>query len=112
MNNTNNYECFICFENKNTVNLTLIKSDYLTSCNCDSRVHQKCFDSWMIIKDNCPLCRAIYYSKAKFSKKIAVNFIKNIKFLIYCIICCIVGYLVFTISLINIIIIRGSIYHD
>lgn len=111
MSNANNCECFICFENKNTINLTLIKSHYLTSCNCDSYVHKKCFDSWMIIKDSCPLCRAIYFSKVKYSKAIANNFIKNIKFLIHCIICCMVGYLVFTIAAINIIIIRGSIYH-
>ena len=111
MNNINNYECFICFENKNTVNLTLIKSFYLTSCNCETYVHKKCFDSWLTIKDNCPLCRAIYYSKVKYSKNIANNFIKNIKFLLYCITCCMAGYLVVAIATINIIIIRGSIYH-
>lgn len=112
MSNKNNYECFICFENKNTVNLTFIKSHYLTSCNCESYVHKKCFNSWLTIKDNCPLCRSIYYSKEKYSKAIVDNFIKNTKFLIHCIICCIVGYLVFTITIINIIVIRDSIYRD
>jgi hypothetical protein len=108
----NKYECFICFENQNTVNLTLIKSHYLTSCNCVSYVHKKCFNSWLTIKDNCPLCRSIYYSKEKYSKAIAHNFIKNVNYLITGIIFCIATYLVFTITIINLIIIRGSIYHD
>jgi hypothetical protein len=107
-------ECLICLDGNNMIKLSIIKSYYWTSCDCDIYIHEKCFMAWIKIKDSCPLCRAVYYSKMKYSKAIARGFATQftsrfVSFLNLIIIYMIFAYLVIQFTEI---IIRDSIYHD
>lgn len=105
-----NSECLICFEDKNLITLGAIKSTYWTSCECNIYIHKKCFNTWVKINDSCPLCRAVYYSKIKYSKEIANSFCKRL----FIFSKLVVIYMIISYTIIQTveIIIHGSIYRD
>ena len=72
-------DCLICYESNKTIKLEYFKLYYFTSCECNIYIHKDCLKNWLKIKDTCPLCRAIYYSKEKYIKEISYAFLKKIK---------------------------------
>ena len=48
--------CFICYENKNLINLKT-QQFYYKICTCNGLIHKICLDKWYDNKQECPICR-------------------------------------------------------
>ena len=67
-------ECFICFEEKDTIQIQEIQYLYFTSCICNANVHENCFTKWINVKPQCPLCRKPYILKTNIYSQIIPQF--------------------------------------
>jgi hypothetical protein len=79
-NSKNNHECFICYELKDEENqypIQLLNQDYYSKmCSCNSYVHLICLHKWVILHNNCPICRK-YIEKNK-KQPISIIFIDSL----------------------------------
>jgi hypothetical protein len=48
----NENDCAICLQSLN-------KGNYAALLQCKHVFHQDCFEKWLMIKKNCPLCKSI-----------------------------------------------------
>ena len=58
--NKDNIECFICYENKNENEIPIKLKEqkiYIKICMCDVWIHNKCLSQWCKINNKCPICR-------------------------------------------------------
>jgi hypothetical protein len=57
----NIFICFICLSSNTNINdpVKLMKeySFYISSCECNSYIHNKCLDTWIKNTASCPICR-------------------------------------------------------
>jgi hypothetical protein len=64
-NTTKIYECFICLENDDTSNQTILRLQtvgmvqYYKTCNCDGWIHPNCLIIWYNLQKTCPICRKL-----------------------------------------------------
>jgi len=105
--NINNIEydvCIICLEKKDSIKVkTLIESKkYNINCECNYYIHPYCLNQWIIIKNNCPICKCIFQIKICNKEFKIDKYIKN--FIVLFIFLCNVGCLIIFFSLLLLII--------
>ena len=61
------HDCIICWSKDAPVNCMKEYSYFISNCKCNAFFHDKCFKTWLIAEQSCPICR----------KKIYVNIIEN-----------------------------------
>jgi hypothetical protein len=71
VNNNEEKECFICYENKNDPMIDLKKQCfYYKKCKCGGYVHKNCLDIWFETMPKCPICRNSINKNSVFESKI------------------------------------------
>lgn len=56
---TNNNTCVICWHDKNVYKMSelLEQNKLISGCNCNPKLHVKCFTDWINMSNSCPICR-------------------------------------------------------
>ena len=56
-------DCPICLkEIRTNKSKTILKSEYITTCQCNYYYHLKCISKWLKIKKICPICKRYIYN--------------------------------------------------
>lgn len=53
----NSSECFICMEKTDDPIVNVLDFDVSRSCQCDAKLHSKCYANWLRTSISCPVCR-------------------------------------------------------
>lgn len=50
-------ECFICMEKTEDPIINVLNFDVARSCQCEGKLHSKCYANWLRTSVSCPICR-------------------------------------------------------
>jgi len=55
-------DCTICLKQIITKkSKTILKNEYITTCQCDYYYHRRCISKWIKMKKICPICKRYVY---------------------------------------------------
>ena len=73
-------ECCICFncelESQEKITDLNKNNKYNKKCNCNPAIHNKCLETWLMTKNECPICHSKIERKKTICEKISVLLIK------------------------------------